>query len=182
MSFMNQNSTVLDGKGKLSGYSGAAGKSSDSPSQPKPKQENQPVVTKDLYDYWRAVWGEEEDEMSYENSVCLQRVYSHGPLFKLLNIPLDEDREAAKRQWHCLCVEFEQKKKIAMTLLEENQQLKKENKWAGEICKTLRESLDWAHQDLRELGDENKKLREKIRRITQEKMSPATQYGDDLDI
>ncbi|KAI0814654.1 hypothetical protein GGR55DRAFT_441208 [Xylaria sp. FL0064] len=120
--------------------------------------------------------------MSYENSVRFQRVYSHGPLFKLLNIPLDKNREAAKRQWHCLCVEFEQKKKIAMTLLEENQHLKIESKYAEEISKTLRESLDWAHQGLRELGEENKKLREEIRRITQDKISPATQYGDDLDI
>ncbi|KAI0433085.1 hypothetical protein F5Y09DRAFT_339080 [Xylaria sp. FL1042] len=187
MPSVNQDFTLASwaaflGKGKLPTYPRVAYKSSDGRSQPKSKQENQPVAENDLYNYWRGVWGDDESEKNYEKAIHLQDVCSRGPLFELPNIPLNEDREAAKQQWHYLCVEHEQKRKIAMDLWEENQSLKNELKYAEETSKTLRESLDWAYQGLRQLGAENRILTEEIRRITWNKKSSETEPDDDLDI
>ncbi|KAI0457103.1 hypothetical protein F5B21DRAFT_109868 [Xylaria acuta] len=152
--------------------------SSDGPSQPKPKPERRPVNPATVR--WTSVMDPRPRiPIGYQN---YQDVRDRGPLFNLAKIELDPNPENAKQQWRNLCVEQEQKQKIANELWETNKELEVRCHCAEAKHENTKEVLQVVSRARKELEADNVRLVAEVQRTrkvmrelrqTQEKQQAA---------
>ncbi|KAI0977217.1 hypothetical protein F4678DRAFT_6579 [Xylaria arbuscula] len=144
--------------------------SPDVPSKPI-SELHQGLIRNDFFDHWRAFWKAMEEAGS-GSTVAHQDVRCHGPLYKMRKVELDKNPEAAKKQWHELCVAYDLKQETVMALYKENKKLKNEKKYAEnendcaeETILILQDCLERFYEAVEQLGQENTKLKNELRRI-----------------
>ncbi|KAI1753303.1 hypothetical protein F4782DRAFT_89556 [Xylaria castorea] len=124
----------------------------------------------------------------YIDYVKYQDVRDRGPLFNLAKIELDPNPEHAKEQWRNLCVEQEQKQKIANELWETNKELEvrcysaeTDNAHIREVlasttraCKSLEADNKWLQVRRKGAEADHENAKEVIRVASQARKELAT--------
>ncbi|KAI1746182.1 hypothetical protein F4680DRAFT_12715 [Xylaria scruposa] len=125
--------------------------SSGGPSQakPKPQRERAPI------DLPFARWSSAMDPRP-----LYQDVRDNGPLFRPSKMELDSDPEVAKQQWRNLCVEQEQKQKVANELWNQKKELEVRCHCTEAENIRIRDALTAASQKKRILKANNAHLQE----------------------
>ncbi|TRX88672.1 hypothetical protein FHL15_010438 [Xylaria flabelliformis] len=127
--------------------------SSSSPPQAKPKPQREREHINHAFARWSSVM---------DPRPLYQDVRDKGPLFNLSKIELDPNPEAAKQQWRHLCVEMEQKQKIANELWDQKKELEVRSHCAEADNIRVRDALASTTQKCKTLKANNAHFQEVI--------------------
>ncbi|KAI0197223.1 hypothetical protein EV127DRAFT_5158 [Xylaria flabelliformis] len=131
--------------------------SSGAPSQAKPKPQREKEHINLAFARWSSVM---------DPRPLYQDVRDKGPLYNLSKIELDPNPEAAKKQWRHLCVELEQKQKVANELWDQKKELEVRSHCAEADNIRVRDALASTTQKCKTLMANNTHFQEVITMTT----------------